>query len=254
MKKIPFRYMIVFAAAIALLVFSTVKSAQALPTYVSGEYTTEFKMYHIGVALWEGSEIVNYKSYNSGDETWHVNSVEDGTLFRGKEDALGAGETVSANVHVSNMGSIDEYVRLVIYKYWTDGKGNKQYGLDPRLIHMDFQGEKWLLDETNSTEEMYVLYYTEPLSFGEDPGVTSDLTIMLSLDGEIKKEYSVIEVDTTTLEYRYKYDGMAVRVEIEADGVQEHNAQDAIKAAWGREVSISDSLSGSGLTAVGTGG
>ena len=36
----------------------------------------------------------------------------------------------------------------------------------------------------------------------------------------------------------YTYDGISFAIDIEADAVQTHNAEDAIRSAWGRDVTI----------------
>lgn len=38
----------------------------------------------------------------------------------------------------------------------------------------------------------------------------------------------------------YAYDGYQFSVEIEADAVQTHNAEDAIQSAWGTQVQVSE--------------
>ena len=43
-----------------------------------------------------------------------------------------------------------------------------------------------------------------------------------------------------TITYSYKYDGYTFHVDAEVDAVQTHNAKDAIKSAWGVDVSVND--------------
>ena len=43
-----------------------------------------------------------------------------------------------------------------------------------------------------------------------------------------------------TITTTYKYDGVQFCVDVTADAVQEHNAQDAIKSAWGRSVTVNE--------------
>ena len=42
-----------------------------------------------------------------------------------------------------------------------------------------------------------------------------------------------IEEDGNVITTIYKYDGVEFHVDVEVDAVQTHNAQDAIKSAWG---------------------
>ena len=51
LKKIPVSVLLMFVAAIALLVVSTVGGARAALTYYSDTYRAQFDMYHIGVTL-----------------------------------------------------------------------------------------------------------------------------------------------------------------------------------------------------------
>jgi hypothetical protein len=44
----------------------------------------------------------------------------------------------------------------------------------------------------------------------------------------------------TTITTVYDYDGYRFNVEAKVDAVQEHNAEDAIWSAWGRQVSVTD--------------
>ena len=44
----------------------------------------------------------------------------------------------------------------------------------------------------------------------------------------------------TTVTTVYEYDGAAFILEAEVDAVQTHNAQDAIRSAWGVEVSVDE--------------
>lgn len=46
----------------------------------------------------------------------------------------------------------------------------------------------------------------------------------------------------TTITVTYEYDGARFCIEAKVDGVQEHNAQDAIWSAWGRRVTIDNGV------------
>ena len=48
------------------------------------------------------------------------------------------------------------------------------------------------------------------------------------------------EDGTTTISNTYKYNGIEFGLKVEADAVQTHNAKDAIRSAWGIEVSGED--------------
>ena len=50
-------------------------------------------------------------------------------------------------------------------------------------------------------------------------------------------ESVVTEDGKTTHTYTYDYDGYTFRVKVSAEAVQTHNAADAVKSAWGVELS-----------------
>ena len=128
-------------------------------------------------------------------------------------------------------------------KSWQDKEGNKDTSLDPDLIQLNFLTENgWQIDESASTPERTVLYYTSLLApdqstaelLGEDA---------LSIDSAVGTKVNQTETRTeegTVITTRYAYDGYSFQVEIEADAVQTHNAEDAIKSAWGVDVAVSE--------------
>ena len=54
----------------------------------------------------------------------------------------------------------------------------------------------------------------------------------IKIDGQVAQE-ARIEEEGNVITTIYKYDGVEFHVDIEVDAVQTHNAQDAIKSAWG---------------------
>ena len=70
---------------------------------------------------------------------------------------------------------------------------------------------------------------------------TPALSDTLKIDGSIatKVKQDVTEKDGyKTITTTYAYDGYNFQLEAEADAVQTHNAQDAIKSAWGVDVDV----------------
>ena len=95
-----------------------------------------------------------------------------------------------------------------------------------------------MIDESASTPERTVLYYAEPLKSGDE---TEPLSNKISIDSSIatKVKQDVTEKDGyKTITTTYAYDGYNFQLEAEADAVQTHNAQDAIKSAWGVDVDV----------------
>jgi len=100
------------------------------------------------------------------------------------------------------------------------------------------EGSGWVIDKNASTKERTILYYTGILPAGESTPALSDT---LTIDGSIatKVKQDVTEKDGyKTITTTYAYDGYNFQLEAEADAVQTHNAQDAIKSAWGVDVDV----------------
>lgn len=91
---------------------------------------------------------------------------------------------------------------------------------------------------TGLNKERTILYYTGILPAGKSTPALSDT---LTIDGSIatKVKQDVTEKDGyKTITTTYAYDGYNFQLEAEADAVQTHNAQDAIKSAWGVDVDV----------------
>lgn len=232
-----------FALAVVLLMFSSVGGARAALTYYSENYATRVQMYNIGVSLLENGKKVSWRDYGrNSDGSWEQNT---GVLL---EDMLEEGETIKIGkkyderLSVANSGTIGQYVRVSIYKYWLDEKGRKLQGLSPDLIRLDLTDADsgWLVDQEASTPERTVLYYSKVLDADETSpvfadGLTIDDMVASKVTQEEKKEGAYTTVTTV-----YDYDGVQFCLEARVDAVQEHNAADAIWSAWGRRVSVNN--------------
>ena len=216
-----------FVLAVALLGFSSIGGARAALTYYSDNYVSRVQMQDIGVTLLENGNPV------SGDEALLQNLVneEDGEKFK-------LGMTYPEALSVQNTGSINEYVRVTIYKYWLDESGKKIQTLSPDLIDLNLTGNGWVedTDPQTKTDERTVLYYTSVLPAGATASPLSDtLTVKKDVAAKVKQVAS----EDGTVKTVYEYDGAKFCVEAKVDAVQEHNAQDAILSAWGRTVTVS---------------
>lgn len=67
------------------------------------------------------------------------------------------------------------------------------------------------------------------------PALSDTIRVNESIAQDVTKQ-----VDGNTIRYTYKYDGYSFHVDAEVDAVQTHNAQEAIKSAWGVDVSVND--------------
>ena len=240
----PIFTVVAFALAAVLLLFSGINSARAALTYFSEVYSTQVQMFDIGVSLLEKgahdekANIVSYRNYKANsDGEW--DKVVPGELLKnmlGKDEKLILNKEYKEELNVQNTGTINEFVRVTVYKYWVkDGK--KMTDLSPDLIDLNLVnvGSAWVEDETERTDERTVLYYTSLLNSGDSTPLFAD---KIKIDKRIAK-YATQKQEGNTIITTYDYDGVEFCIEATVDAVQEHNAQDAALSAWGRNVKIS---------------
>ncbi len=241
MKKMPNKYLILFMTAIILLVFSTVNGARAALTIRSGDYDAEFNMYHIGVTLLQGKnkKEVAWRNYDRDEEEWIYN--EDAKLFENVQK-IRPGFDFTDEFRVRNSGQISEFVRVVITKYWVDAQGNRRTDLNPGYILLEYDEDNWMVDDDYTTDERVVLYYPKALKIGEE---TENFFKSISLDDEVRDKYSTLPPEPTDdgyhlITYVFTYNDTYIYLSIEADGVQTHNAKDAIRSAGGIELNVTE--------------
>lgn len=233
MRKRKIAY-VMLALAVMLLLGSTVGSTRAALTYYSDNYVAKITVSQIGVSLLENGETVSSRDYN--EDQWKISSN------KGEGSANGAlllnmlkeGEKLALNkeyderLTVKNSGSIDEYVRVRIYKYWMKD-GQKVTTLLPDLIDLNLINTDLWIQNPNQTTECTELFYKRILGTGRESMPFADT---IRIDGKLATEAKV-EKNGNTITTTYKYDGVEFHVDVEVDAVQTHNAQDAIKSAWG---------------------
>lgn len=218
-----------FAVAAGLLLFSSIGGARAALTYFSDDYAANIQLHEIGVTLVENGAAVE-------------GELLKGLLAEGEELKLGTAYQEQLNVY--NSGVINEYVRVSIHKYWVDSEGEKIRTLSPELIGLNLVnlGTDWLIDQEASTRERTVLYYNKLLASQSETPLFAD---KLTIDGSIADRVGETRETSggyTTITVTYEYDGAQFCIEAKVDGVQEHNAQDAIWSAWGRRVTIDNGV------------
>ena len=231
-KSFSVKPVLLLSASVLLLLGSTVGSTKAALTYYSENYGVEAQVSRIGVTLNENGEKISYRDYTESSQ-WR----ED----RGKLLANVLGE--NEKIVLGNSGSIDSFVRMVITKYWQDADGMKDTKLSPDLIRLNCLTDNgWVMDEKASTPERTILYYTNLLTPGETtPSLSDALQIDAAVSRKVKE--TITKEDENgyqTIETVYEYDGYRFYIEAEADAVQTHNAQEAIKSAWGVDVEVSE--------------
>ena len=222
-KRVGIPFALSLAAAL-LLVFSAASSSRAALTYYSENYSAELQMFDIGVTLLENGNEVSWRNYARKDDEWQEGGGELlSHLLEGENGGkVQPGRAYEEKLSVRNSGSIDEYVRVIIYRYWEDKDGNRVTDMPPALIDLGLSGGGWIEDASAGTEERTVLYYPGIVPAGQQTPALSD-------PRTIQEETAVM------LE---GHEGIRFVLEAEVNAVQTHNAEDAIKSAWGVDASI----------------
>lgn len=243
---------LLFGAAAALLLASTVGSTRAALTYYSENYEMRIEVPSIGVSLVENGEVVGSRNYVGNEWKESGGELLEHMLIEENEKVV-LGRKYDEALSVRNSGTIDSYVRVILYKNWTkDGEKVADTELSPDLIELNLTGSGWIVDEDASTPERTVLYYTSILRSGQDTSAFSDwLRIDASIGDKVTETRTTAD-GWTTVTTEFAYDGYRFNIKAEADAVQTHNAVDAIRSAWGVDVSIGENGSLS-LTRGGTG-
>ena len=244
-KKVTY---LLLALAVILLLGSAVGSTRAALTYQSQNYEAEIIVSQIGVTLLENGEEVSRRDYNQTEweeETNVKESPKKGALLtkmipEGKKLVLN--KEYKEELAVTNSGTIDEYVRVRIYRSWKDKDGKKETTLSPDLIRLNLVNtDKWI-ERENHSKECIELYYKGILPSGKTSELFAD---KIRIDGSIAEAVEVREEvkdgkKTGVITMVYKYDGVQFFVDVDVDAVQTHNAKDAIMSSWGVDASNVD--------------
>ncbi len=229
--------------AVILLLGSAIGSTRAALTYYSENYTAQITVSQIGVSLVENGEVVSSRDYDKNEWKTSTNqgsTSASGALLQnmlpeknGKKEKLALNKSYEEKLTVRNSGAIDEYVRVRIYRYWMKD-GRKITTLSPSLIKLNLvNSDQWIREPgaagEDTEKECMELYYKGILPSGSETAAFAD---SIKIDGQVAQE-ARIEEEGNVITTIYKYDGVEFHVDIEVDAVQTHNAQDAIKSAWG---------------------
>lgn len=239
-----------FVIAAGLLLFSTVGGVRAALGDPSDYWSGQVSMKEIGVTLLENGEKVSYRDFekagefNNGEFTAETGALLTTMLKDEGDTQLVPGKKYKEELSIQNTGDIDQYSRVTIRKYWktkeTDNSAKeKNTTVSPALIHVELDnlGSSWLLDKTATTPERVVLYYNKKLPAGSDP--TPNFTKSLMIDGLVVTKVRQ-HTEGNKIITEYDYSGRTFVLEATVDAVQDHHAQDAIKSAWGVDVTISN--------------
>lgn len=239
---------IVFTAApvcllvlsVALLMFSTIGSTRAALAYYSENYSVDVEVSNIGVSLVENGTVVSSRNYQD-DRTDSAAKPLLASLTDSSNGEFLPGKAYEETLSVRNSGSIDSYVRVVLCKSWKDAAGEKDTELSPELIELNLpEGSGWVMDQSASTKERIVLYYTRVLAPGQETAPLCDtLRVNPEIFGRMAERETVTDKGTT-ITSSYEYDGYWISLKAEADAVQTHNGAEAVKSAWGVDVEIAE--------------
>ena len=238
-NSFPVKPALLLGAAAVLLLGSTVGSTRAALTIYSENYTAQVSMSNIGVALVENDEIVSQQTYG-------VNASAEGTLLENmvpEDQKFTPGYPYKEELKVQNTGDIDTFVRVILTRSWQkDTNGDdipdtKDTELSPLLIDLNLLKDSgWVVaeeEDVDYSDERIALYYTKALAPEETSAALSDV---IRISPEIAQSVKVGDDG----KYEYVYNGYSFCLEAEVDAVQTHNAADAIKSAWGVDVTVSD--------------
>ena len=258
-KKAPVskKVIILSVLAVALLAFSSFQGARAALTYYSDDYVAQVEMRNIGITLYEESaqhpgdpQVVNYRDGYNGTgskATWEVGGDQKllTDMLEETDGKLLLDHPYTEKLTVSNSAEIDQFVKVCIYKRWVrtvDGETVPDTELEPAAINLNvISGSNgWILDKSKTTKERTVLYSARPLKAGE---MAKAFTDTLTLEGWVTGEAETKQWTEKGVSYTrttYDYDDVSFIIEVEADAVQTHNAEDAIKSAWGVDVNVDE--------------
>ena len=161
-------------------------------------------------------------------------------------NTLEIGKNYGEYVAAKNTGRADEYVRVIIRKYWTDQNGEKvrvvdkksendtvteTEAIDPGYIVLSGKDASWLYDANESTKETSVYYYQNKLSAGQ---LTAPVLTGVSISKDVLNHYEeklTKNGNESTIKVTYIYDDLKLNLDIDIQSVQAN--QEAIRSIWG---------------------
>lgn len=211
------------AGALGTLSVGGYKVVEAVPRIRSEYFGMQVELTDIETALLENGVVVEGDDQLLGYDRFlkpnNLNRVDsDGYVSN-----FYVGKTYNEKLSVRNVGTIDQFVRVIVRKYWVDSTG-KRVNLDPALIDVHFVTDNgWEIDEAASTPERTVLYYGDILPVGQDSSLFAD---KLTISSEVMRKMTG---------EAYDYEDVTIRLEARVEAVQTHNADDAMISVWGRK-------------------
>ena len=271
--KLSKRTLVLLAVTAVLFCGGGFSVTRAALTYFSNDYTAGFELDHLQVHLIENGVDVchdNNKSIYTVHRTDDKVAQEKKAKYRGNlveylgyknEDAhygdaaaytlgepgrVDPGRTYKEELSARNGNNVDEYVRIIVRKYWVDSQNKKSTVMDPALIKLTYNGKAynsgaWAVNSKEHTVESDTYYLKKKLG----AGATSALLFNeLTIDGAVadlgnKTTTTTTETrgpddqEVTVITYSYDYDDFTFYIEADVQAIQTHNASDALKSLWG---------------------
>ena len=267
--KLSKRTLALLAATALLFSGGGYVGTRAALTYFSDDLTAGFELNHLQVHLVENGDDVCeghnslYTVHRTDDQVaqdklpkyrgdlveylGYENDTHDGNAAAytiGTPGRVEPGRKYTETLQARNGNTVDEYVRIIVRKYWVDKDGNKSPVMDPALIKLtyngdDYNSEAWAVNSKEHTEESDTYYLKSVLGGGE---TSAQLFNELTIDREVANLANVKTTTTTTqtesgkvtvITYRYDYDDFTFYIEADVQAIQTHKASDALKSVWG---------------------
>lgn len=215
----PKATVVLFALAAVLLAFGSINAIQAAPRIESADYRAQVELSNINVAVTENGNVVEGDGALLTD--FSAEGAEPFKIGKTYDEVLAVRNTQHPSSTNEGNG-IDEYVRVSVYRYWTDENG-KAVDLNPAFIKLNFlTNNGWTIDKDASTPERTVLYYKDIVPVDGDTNPFAD---KLTIDSAVA---------TAMDNGEYDYDNVSFHIKVTADAVQTHNGKEAMTSAWGR--------------------
>ena len=191
-------------------------------------------------ALLEGSEADLQMGMSALDVQLVENAAGGETVFDGDEEGrlfadlaetkIDPGYTYPETVAARNSGSSDEYVRIIVKKYWTDADG-KDTEVSPDAIELVLNDKDWFEDKSESSTEKSVYYCRRSVAAGSD---SPALFTGIRISPEVMADVSFSEPDDDkVVTATFRYNGLKFNIEAEVQAIQYEHAGDAAGSAWG---------------------
>ena len=260
---------LMFLIALALLVTGSIGTTQAALQIRSENHVSTYALKHIGVTLRENGNAIAYRNYGSKAASGFT-EVQNGNIVLsnlGSDKQVKVGKQYPCAITAQNTGTIDQYVRVTIRKYWVKdvgdpgGKGWFKFNSGSQTkITDDIYNPAYILlnvnagdainnyNETNwyrgdsPSKECEVYYYKGILKPNE---TTAPLFNYLAISNDIsmyKDKIVKVTTEGNTTIYTYAFDGYGFVIEAEVDAVQTHHARAAMISAWGTDVNVMNQI------------